>query len=214
MLDKQRIIELLMNLADTTVSAYGRNCEVVIHDLEDMAHSLVYVAGKVTGRKPGAPITDLAYTMLKEHGDESPDLLNYRTVTKTGRILKCATVFVRDDDGRIMACYCINQDITDFLSAKAALEEFTQNEEPLVETRQETFAETVDEVVESLVLECSSRMGKHPTAMNRAERIDLLRDLYLNDVFKFRGAAEAIAAIMGVTRYTVYNYLKEVKRRN
>lgn len=213
MLDKNQIIELLKRLADTTVSAYGRNCEVAVHDLEDMAKSLVYIAGKITGRKPGAPITDLAFSMLKDHGDNTPDLLNYRTVTKEGRILKCATVFVRDDGGRIIACYCINQDITDFLSAKAALDEFTHNEGPQLETRQETFAETVDEMVESLVLECSTQMGKHPTSMNREERIDLLRELHMKDVFKFRGAAETIAAIMGVTRYTVYNYLKEAKRQ-
>lgn len=212
MLDKTLTIELLKKLADATVNAYGRNCEVVVHDLEDMAHSLVYVAGKITGRKPGAPITDLAYTMLKEHGDNTPDMLSYRTVTKSGRIIKCATVFVRDDAGRIIACYCINQDITDFLSAKAALDEFTQAEASHVETRQETFAESVDEVVESLIEECSSHMGKHPTAMNRAERIDLLRELHRKDVFKFRGAAETIAAIMGVTRYTVYNYMKEARR--
>lgn len=210
MLDKTLIIDLLKKFADATVNIYGRNCEVVVHDLEDMAHSLVYVAGKVTNRKAGAPITDLAYTILKEHGDNAPDMLCYRTVTKSGRILKCATVFVRDEGGHIIACYCINHDVTDFLSAKAALEEFTQAD--AVETRQETFAKSVDEVVESLIEECSSQMGKHPTAMNRSERIDLLRELHRKDVFKFRGAVETIAAIMGVTRYTIYNYLKEAKR--
>ncbi len=211
-MDKQDIIDLLKRLADTTVSAYGRNCEVAVHDLDDMERSLVYIAGKVTGRKPGAPITDLAYRMLKEHGDNAPDLLNYRSVTKSGRTLKCATVFLRDKDGRIRACYCINQDITDFLSARAALDEFALGGQQ-VETRQETFAENVDEMVESLVLECSSRMGKHPTAMSRDERVDLMRELRHKDVFRFRGAAETIAAIMGVSRYTVYNYLKETKRQ-
>ncbi|MBG0777236.1 MAG: PAS domain-containing protein [Desulfovibrionaceae bacterium] len=211
-MDKEHLLQVLRLLADATQSAYGRNCEVAVHDLEDIEHSLVYIAGKVTGRKPGAPITDLAYTMIREHGDNAPDLLTYRTVTKTGRTLKCSTVFVRNDAGHIQACYCINQDITDFLSAKAALDEFTQNEERQMETRQETFAETVDEIVESLVLECATRMGKHPASMSREERVDLVRELTLKDVFKFRGAAETIASILGVSRYTVYNYLKEAKR--
>ena len=48
--------------------------------------------------------------------------------------------------------------------------------------------------------------------MSRSERIDLLRELHRKDVFRFRGAAETIAAIMGVTRYTVYNYMKEARR--
>ena len=161
-MDKKDIIELLSRLADTTVSAYGRNCEVAVHDLDDMERSLVYIAGKITGRKPGAPITDLAYRMLKEHGDDAPDLLNYRSVTKTGRTLKCTTVFVRDEAGSIRACYCINQDITDFLSARAALDEFTLNDGRQTDTPQETFAESVDEMVESLVLECSSRVGQAP----------------------------------------------------
>ena len=212
-MDKHDIIDLLKRMADATAGAYGRNCEVAVHDLDDMERSLVHVAGKVTGREPGAPITDLAYRMLKEHGDNAPDLVNYRSVTKTGRTLKCATVFVRDETGRIRACWCVNQDITDFLSAKAALDEFTGDGNRQPEARNETFAESVDEMVESLVMGCASRLGKHPTAMSRDERVDLMLELHRKDVFRFRGAAETIAAVMGVSRYTVYNYLKQAKRQ-
>lgn len=212
-MDKQQAIAILTRLADATVAVYGRNCEVVVHDLKHLDRSLVYIAGSVTGRTVGAPITDLAYTALKEQGDDVPNLLTYRTVTKAGRILKCATTFVRDEEGHVIACWCVNQDITDFLNARAVLDEFTMGSDDKTETRNETFASTVDETVESIVLDCSSRLGKHPSAMNRAERIALVADLNASDVFMMRGAVEAVATVVGVTRYTIYNYLKEAKRQ-
>ena len=212
-MDKSRVISVLSLLADATVAVYGRNCEVAVHDLEQLESSLVYIAGSVTGRKPGAPITDLAYTAIKEHGDDVDDVLTYRTVTKGGRILKCATTFVRDDEGHVVACCCVNQDITDFLNARAALDEFALGDNDETVTRTETFASTVEETVESIVLDCSSRLGKHPSSMNRSERVVLVGELLARDVFMMRGAVEAVATVVGVTRYTIYNYLKEAKRR-
>lgn len=208
----KQILELLVRIADATVAVYGRSCEVAVHDLRDLEQSLVHIAGSVTGRKAGAPITDLAYTMLRERGDDTPDTLTYRTTTREGRTLQSTTTFVRDDGGHIRACLCINHDLTGFLAARAALDEFTLGRTP-PEDRAETFARTVEETVEAIVQDCSSRMGKHPSVMTRDERVALTGALHARDVFRMRGAAEAVATMLGVTRYTVYNYLKEAKKR-
>ena len=74
---------------------FGQNCEVVIHDLQKPEKSLVYVAGKVTGRKPGAPSTDLVLQAIKNNGNTSNDLINYETSTKDGRTLKSSTIFIK-----------------------------------------------------------------------------------------------------------------------
>ncbi|VTR50870.1 two-component response regulator involved in C4-dicarboxylate transport [Actinobacillus pleuropneumoniae] len=40
-------------MADMLVETFGKSCEVVLHDLNRPEHSVVYVAGDVTHRKPG-----------------------------------------------------------------------------------------------------------------------------------------------------------------
>jgi len=54
--EKALIFNNLKNLADVVVQMFGRNMEVAIHDIEDLQHSLKYIAGAVTKRKVGLPL--------------------------------------------------------------------------------------------------------------------------------------------------------------
>ena len=50
--------------------------------------------------------------------------------------------------------------------------------------------------------------------MDREARLDLVARLDSRDVFLFKGAVNQVARLFGVSRYTVYNYLKETRARN
>lgn len=55
-------------VADMIANTFGEDCEVVVHDLEDPEHSVVYVANnKVTGREIGKSFyTLVSKVMLSE----------------------------------------------------------------------------------------------------------------------------------------------------
>ncbi len=82
------LFDNLKGIADAIVSLLGRNCEVCIHDLTSLQKSLVYIAGDVTGRKPGAPATDLLVRALQQEDHEIRDLADYRTTSNDGRVLE------------------------------------------------------------------------------------------------------------------------------
>ena len=92
--------ESARRLADSIVGVFGERCEVVIHDFRDMARSVVYIAGNVTNRSVGAPITDLPFRLLKEFGNKVPDKIGYKNTAGSGKFLKCSTVFLRDLKGK------------------------------------------------------------------------------------------------------------------
>ena len=47
-------LEMLKQLADGIAAQFGDKCEVVIHDVNNMDHSIVYIVnGHVSGRKVG-----------------------------------------------------------------------------------------------------------------------------------------------------------------
>ena len=55
--------QMLAGLSDYLGSGY----EIVLHSLEDLNHSVISIYhGEHTGRKEGAPITDLALEMLEK----------------------------------------------------------------------------------------------------------------------------------------------------
>ena len=107
-------LEALFPIASGIAETFGKNAEVVVHDLGKPENSLIFMAGNITGRKLGAPLTNLVLEAIKKSGDNASNLIGYQSTTKDGKMLKCSTIFVRDDQGKIIGCFCINLDITDF----------------------------------------------------------------------------------------------------
>ena len=201
-------------MADAVVSLLGRNCEACVHDLTSLQTSLVYIQGDVTQRQPGAPATDLLIKMLKKNSGKPKDMHNYKTTTADGRSLKSATTFVSDSTGRPIAAFCINLDTTDFYNASRALMPFINIQENDHPSSQETFAHSAGETVETLFFNAVEEIGKHPATMNVDEKTQLTCRLEENGTFLLKGAVEQVAHMMGVTKFTVYNYLKKVRNNN
>ncbi len=214
MTEKESIFKNLQRMADAVVSLLGKNCEACIHDLTLLENSLVYIQGNVTGRTPGAPATDLLMKMLQQNSGKAVDMHNYKTTTADGRSLKSTTTFIRDTTGRPLAAFCINLDTTDFYNASRALMPFINLQENNNQTRIETFAHSAGETVEALFFQAVEEVGKHPATMNVDEKTELTRRLEENGTFLLKGAVEQVAQLMGVTKFTVYNYLKKVRSSN
>lgn len=200
----------LKTIAQVISETYGRNCEAIIHDLNDLAHSVVYVAGDVTGRELGAPATDLLINVLRREGNQAQDLVGYRSFTKDGRVLKSSTAFIRDEKGEIFAALCMNYDVTDLLNANSAILNFAQINLPS-EGKYETFATTVQETIESLVSEAIQILGKQPSTMATDDKVRLVALLEERGAFLIKGAVEYIATVLGVSKFSVYNYLNKVR---
>ena len=82
MLEKN--LQFLIQLAKGITAIFGKRCKVVIHDFADITKSVVYIEGDLTQRSVGAPITDLAFKLVKEFGCDAPDMLGYRNTLDYG----------------------------------------------------------------------------------------------------------------------------------
>lgn len=205
------IFENLKRVADTMVLTFGQNCEVAIHDLANYEKSLIYIVGKVTGRKPGAPITDLVVKELRRHGDTVHDITNYQTLTNTGRTLKSTTTFIRNQSDQVIGAFCVNFDITDFKNTIYQIKDLIATEDMESNSKHETFASSVEETIQSLVEDAASQIGKQPSLMTREEKIKFVHLLDEMGAFAVKGAVDMVAGILGVTIYTVYNYQKKYR---
>lgn len=47
--------------------------------------------------------------------------------------------------------------------------------------------------------------------MSRDERINAVKELEENGVFKIKGSIDHVALLMGISKYTIYNYLKIIQ---
>jgi predicted transcriptional regulator YheO len=208
-------LESLKRLADGIVGVLGERCEVVIHDFADMAKSVVHIAGNLTNRSVGAPITDLPYRLLKEFGDKAPDKIGYKNTADNGKFLKCSTVFLRNEKGKIEGCFCVNFNVTDFVFLSTVFSDFSslsQSSDPEgLFTPKEHYTKSFSETMESVIDSTVAESGKMPAAMDKTERKELIGKLDRAGVFMIKGSVDYLAKVFGASRYTIYSYLKQVR---
>lgn len=213
-MDNYHIWNNFIRISQTMVKTLGSRCEVVIHDFKDVSSSVIHVSGNVTNRNIGAPLTDLVLSVLRQYGDAAEDMPSYRNTSKDGKILKSSTTFIRDSEGTVIGAFCVNFDITDILGFSSFIEELTAMPEQSNGHKQETFALSKKETVESFLEKAIKKLGKIPKAMSRQEKIDLVIHLDEEGAFLIKGAVEIIAKGMGISKFTIYSYLKEIRGSN
>ena len=213
---KPHTLEFLKNLAKGITSVFGDRCEVVIHDFSNIKSSLVYIDGNITKRRIGSPLPDMLYRLLKEFGDDAPDKFGYKSTTQDGKILKCSTNMARNEQGKLEGCLCINFNVTDFTFLATAFNDFTfltnksgngtadsANQDDLPST----FAETMESAIDFVVAE----HGKAPAILKKTDKLEIMQKLDKDGVFMIKGSIDYIARVFGASKYTIYNYLKQIR---
>jgi predicted transcriptional regulator YheO len=208
---RELIFTLLKQMADAIVKTFSRSCEVAVHDLSNLSESLVYIAGDVTRRQVGAPITDMVVRALRQEGHDIKDRYCYKTTTRDGRTVKATTVFIRDAAGEVVGAFCMNFDTTDFANARLALDTFLNSDDFSGNDRGELFASTVEETIGALFEQAVSGIGKKPATMSMEEKIACVQALANKGAFLIKGSVDQVAIMLGVSKFTVYNYLQRIR---
>lgn len=201
---------LLRLICDGIVALWGPGCEVVIHDFSDLEHSIVYVAGDVTGRRVGDSLTDLGLRVLTA-GRHEQGILIYHSKSPNGTLMKSVSILLRSKPGeRALGAVCINVDVEDLYRARKVIGDLLAT--PTNDLVDEDFSGDPKEVIRSFVNEILEEQGRVVPALTRDQRIDVIRALDKRGAFAFRTATSIVADTLGVSRYTVYNYLKEARK--
>jgi predicted transcriptional regulator YheO len=203
-------LDTLRQLVSQLADAIGPDCEVVLHDLRALDQSIVAMSGNVTGRQLGSPMTDLGLRILREGGSRS-SFLNYSAVGADGRSLRCSTFIIRGSRGKPVALVCVNFDISEWQRVRSFLDTHAVVVPPpgggAADASTESFPRDVQDVFSSVIASVVSAVGKPVTRWTRAERVAAVRSLDRAGLFAVKGAHYRVAALLGVSRYTVYNYL-------
>ncbi|MEU0246528.1 PAS domain-containing protein [Streptomyces sp. NPDC006235] len=208
--ERDAILAALKPVVDGIAATFGPLCEVVLHDYRNPEKSVVAVAGSVTGRTVGGAMSEIGMRVLSR-GDEAADELNYVTRTRSGTLVKSSTMVLRDSTGAVFGALCVNVDISavsqvhDLLGALAGL-----GAAP-AELPTTTFGNDIDSVVDALVDAHQSKQRGSWAELDRAERLELFGGLDTRGVFAVRGAVEQVAARLGISRASAYNYLSQAR---
>lgn len=208
------------------------SAEVVLHDLAALPDSIIAIEGDITGRRPGDPATDRLLEAAA--GGDLRTRIGYRTTSPTGRSLLSTTIIIRDAEDRPVAALCINRDVTDWTIIGDAARSILGCEELLAPDgagrgtagddadgrgrrdgeEGEAFARDVDELAAVLLQQAVEEQDVPVSLMRKAHKVDAVRSLKRRGFFMLRDAVEMAARALGVTRFTIYNYLNEIEEIN
>lgn len=203
------IIKRYMPMAKGIAGTFGSNCEVVLHDFTDLNDSIVVIEnGHVTGRDASSSMSDHSLQQVKA-GNTEKDTINYSGKGADGRTIKSTTMFIRDDEDKVIGCLCINFDATEFAIAKKALEELLDfGQEP---AKEDKSSKKINDVLREVVQSKIDDIGKPVAYLNKDEKVKIVHQLDGQGVFLIKGAIDYVADILCVSRYTIYNYLDETR---
>ncbi|WP_321015680.1 helix-turn-helix transcriptional regulator [Hungatella effluvii] len=179
-------------LADMLVETFGPDCEVVLHDLTDPQHSVVYIAnGQVTGRMIGESFDVLVKEVMLSPKLKESYVANYYFTAKNGRLIRSSTMLIRDDDGKVQGALCINCDTTRLAKEMEYLQNFLPKPDNM--DNMTANADTAD--IQKLV----------------ADLIEKIKFMDSRGIFMMKGSIDLVAEKMEVNKVTIYSYLDEAR---
>ena len=202
--------ELLLREAEKIATALGRMfpgvCEVVLHDLRDPRHAVRMVENPLSGRGPGAPATELGLARIED--PDYPEVIqNYPNRFPDGRPAKSTSIGIRNSSGAYVAALCLNLDVSVLDRTARILQALTAVEDPGLPLTETLRARTADEL-RAAVEEFAAARGQTPRALASADRRELVRELRERGLLEVRSAVRLVTELLGVSRATVYNYLR------
>lgn len=198
-------MEFLKRMAAALASQFGDNCEVVVHDLREADNTIVAIEnGHVSNRKLGDGPSHIVLEAMTKPAGELHDQLGYLSKTHDGRILKSSTIYIRNDEGKIIGVFSINYDLTGLLMAESAVKSIINHAE---DQRPERIPQNVNDLLDDLIDQSVANVGKPVALMTKEDKIRAIQFLNNSGAFLITKSGDKVSKHFGISKYTLYSYI-------
>ncbi|AEC02576.1 helix-turn-helix transcriptional regulator [Parasphaerochaeta coccoides] len=215
----------------------GSDCEVVVHVWNPQRREIVIhsiINGHVTERKKNGPLITQDMEVFSNETISNEDVIDsYYTRTKNGKIIKSISTLLRNAEKEPIAIFCINVNLS--APMISWINRFSPSSGTRIANNGGTFppfpilsisptdnkptptkaANSGDskETIPLLIDETLAQMTANTNISSSNIKKDMIEKLYLSGIFELKGAIEIVAGKLGLSRFTIYHYLREVKQR-
>lgn len=175
-------------IADGIATLYHPYAEALIHDAR--THALLHVSGRQEG-----------IVSISHHKNPNLSAERIRSIT---RVLK-------NDNGEPEALLCINVNFSALDTALAALTQFLMPRQT-ASKRDALFRDDLQERINTFTRQWLGERNLSIDGLSRHDRSSLVEALYNEGAFEGNNAAEVIASVLKVSRTTIFNQLKMLRK--
>lgn len=198
--------DFLKQLARALAGQFGPQCEVAVHDLTRGYESTIIAIenGHVSGRHIGDGASEIALRAIKAKKNLQ-DEIGYLTRTQDGRLLKSSSIYIRDEQGAVVALLSLNYDITAISHANSILSQFISTTSD--KQKEPTILTNVGDLLDQLIEESVEYVGKPVALMNKDDKIKAIHYLDDKGAFLIKKSGDKISKYYDISKYTLYNYM-------
>ena len=199
----REILKSYQYMLDGLALYLGDSYEIVLHSLENLGHSVIKIInGHYTKREVGAPITDLALSMLHNiQKSQTPHSMVYFN-RREGRTL---------EGDRIIGLVCMNFQcdvpFSQFISA------FLPTASDMTISREtESFNADIDEVISTAMAKARENVSASANIPSTNRNKEIIRQLYQQGIFNIKDSVVWVSESLGISKNTVYLHLRNLKQ--
>lgn len=201
----------------------GPDYEIALHDLSCKQPAIVAIAnGSISGRGVGAPLTNVAMQLIAEKAYLTQNWkLNYRGLSANGKVLRCSTLFIKDEHGALVGLLCINFDDSRYreLSEKVFSlchpDDYAAKNIEITATESmehETFYNNIFSATEDAFQAVASNANIPTDRLTQEEKLKIIKLLEKKGIFMLKGAIPAVAKHLSCSQASIYRYLSKISR--
>jgi predicted transcriptional regulator YheO len=211
---KERHVEIPGHLQTyiPLIQAIGKTLgvgEVILYDLTQNPPVIIAKEGGITSRKPGTPSTQLLRDIIREMDDAGETMrVNYESATKSGKPLKSTTVLIYNENQELQGALSINVDMSAIHMLQHFIDQFSGKERV---DEYDEMPQNTQEFLNVMIRKGIESLGKPVCYFDKKDNLEVVKFLNSNHIFSIKGSTDSLAAELNVSRYTIYNYLEEVK---
>jgi predicted transcriptional regulator YheO len=221
--ERKLVMATLQHVVEGLARALGSEVEIVLHDITRPSRSVVAIAnGEITGRTIGSsiisgPADDLGLSkLLAGDGGASRQactiVADYRTRAANGNPLESTSMIFRDAQGEAFCALCINTDRSKLRHIQSLLGEVLGDVRERARTAGPATAPDIETLVQTIVDDAIGARGKPVSIMTKDDKMEAVDQMRRRGIFLIRSSADLVARGLGVSRFTIYNYLEELKQ--
>ncbi|HSX28482.1 MAG TPA: PAS domain-containing protein [Candidatus Saccharimonadales bacterium] len=182
--------------------------EGVMHDLE--SGKIVALYNNLSNRQVGDPSAITKF--VGEHTDEFPDIFEpYYKTNWDGAKFKCTSITIRNESGKPVGLMCINFNTSVFRGMNMEIDKLLAITNQNAQNPVEQFTEDWQDKVTQCITNYLQENNLTSLTLTNAQKRNLVSRLYAHGLFHYRNAAPHVAGQLGISRATIYKYLKEEK---
>lgn len=211
----RQILHSYCDMLDGLSQYLGTGYELVLHSLESLDYSVIKVLnGFHTGRQIGAPITDMALSILKkaQMSDDPFAPSTYYTTNQKGDPMRSTTLCIKGENDRIIGMLCIN------FYLNTTMKDFFENLFPAVNPTaaaetpapMETFSSNSDDLIEQLVQQTREEVMADSSVTASNKNKEIIKRLHHQGVYNLKDAVIQTADLLNISKNTVYMHLRNI----